>query len=43
MSNAAYSWMLFAFMLADTLMNGPSGPLIDRRGTKLGYALRIAW
>ena len=24
-------------------MNGVSGPLIDRLGTRLGYALCIAW
>jgi hypothetical protein len=30
-------------MLAYTIMNGLSGPIIDRVGTKLGYALTIAW
>jgi MFS transporter, ACS family, hexuronate transporter len=30
-------------MLAYTISNGLSGPLIDRLGTKLGYALCIAW
>jgi ACS family hexuronate transporter-like MFS transporter len=30
-------------MLAYTIMNGVSGPLIDRLGTRLGYGLCIAW
>ena len=30
--------VLFAFMLAYTIMNGCLGPLIDRLGTRLGYA-----
>jgi len=34
---------VFAFMLAYTIMNGVSGPLIDRLGTRLGYALSIGW
>lgn len=43
MSNVDYSRVLFAFMLAYTIMNGVSGPLIDRLGTRLGYALCVAW
>jgi MFS transporter, ACS family, aldohexuronate transporter len=43
MSNVAYSRIVFAFMLAYTIMNAVSGPLIDRLGTKVGYALCIAW
>ncbi len=43
MSNVDYSRVVFAFMLAYTIMNGISGPLIDRLGTKVGYALCIAW
>lgn len=43
MSNVVYSRVLFAFMLAYTIMNGVSGPLIDRLGTRLGYALCMAW
>jgi ACS family hexuronate transporter-like MFS transporter len=43
MSNVEYSRVLFAFLLAYTIMNGVSGPLIDRLGTRLGYALCIAW
>ena len=38
-SSAAYGRVLFAFMLAYTIMNGVSGPLIDRVGTRVGYAL----
>lgn len=41
--NIAYSRILFAFMLAYTIMNGVSGPLIDRLGTRTGYALCMAW
>ena len=43
MSNVAYSRVVFAFMLAYTIANGISGPLIDRLGTRLGYAITIAW
>ncbi len=43
MSNTEYSRVVFAFMLAYTIMNGVSGPVIDRLGTRLGYALCIAW
>jgi ACS family hexuronate transporter-like MFS transporter len=43
MSNGAYGWVVSAFMLAYTISNGISGPLIDRLGTRLGYALCIAW
>jgi ACS family hexuronate transporter-like MFS transporter len=43
MSNVAYSRVVFAFMLAYTIMNGVSGPLLDRLGTRLGYALCMAW
>ncbi len=43
MSNTEYSRVVFAFLLAYTIMNGASGPLIDRLGTRLGYALCIAW
>ena len=43
MSNVDYSRVVFAFMLAYTAMNAVSGPMIDRLGTKLGYALCIAW
>jgi len=43
MSNVSYSRVVFAFMLAYTIMNGISGPMLDRIGTKLGYAVCIAW
>jgi ACS family hexuronate transporter-like MFS transporter len=43
MSHTSYSRVVFAFMLAYTIMNGISGPLLDRLGTRLGYALSIAW
>jgi len=42
MSNVAYSRVVFAFLLAYTIMNGASGPLIDRLGTRLGYGLTMA-
>ena len=43
LSSIDYSRVLFAFMLAYTIMNGASGVLIDRLGTKLGYGLFVAW
>jgi ACS family hexuronate transporter-like MFS transporter len=43
MSNVEYSRVVFAFMLAYTIMNGVSGPLVDRLGTRIGYALCMAW
>jgi ACS family hexuronate transporter-like MFS transporter len=43
MSATEYSRVVFGFMLAYTIMNGVSGSLIDRLGTRLGYALCIAW
>jgi MFS transporter, ACS family, hexuronate transporter len=43
MSNTEYGRVIFSFMLAYTIMNGVSGVLIDRLGTKLGYALCILW
>src|ERR1700761_7134245 len=39
----SYSHIIFAFMLAYTVSNGISGPLLDRLGTKIGYALIMAW
>jgi MFS transporter, ACS family, hexuronate transporter len=39
----SYSHIIFAFMLAYTLMNGISGRLLDWLGTKVGYALTIAF
>ncbi|MGH9398509.1 MAG: MFS transporter [Terriglobia bacterium] len=43
MSSEAYSRVIVAFMLAYTIMNAVSGPLIDRLGTRVGYALTTAW
>jgi ACS family hexuronate transporter-like MFS transporter len=42
-SATGYSHIIFAFMLAYTLMNGISGRILDRFGTKVGYALTIAF
>jgi ACS family hexuronate transporter-like MFS transporter len=42
-SAQSYSHIIFAFMLAYTVMNGVSGRLLDRLGSKIGYALTIAW
>lgn len=41
-SAETYSQIIFAFMLAYTLMNGVSGRLLDWMGSKTGYALTIA-
>lgn len=41
--NIAYSRIIFAFMLSFTLMNGICGRLIDRFGTRAGYAVCMAW
>ncbi len=43
MSDETYGLILSAFMLAYTIMNGVSGPLLDRLGTRLGYGLCMAW
>ena len=43
MSGVAYSRVIFAFMLAYTIANGVSGPLIDRLGTRVGLALTTIW
>jgi ACS family hexuronate transporter-like MFS transporter len=42
-SATGYSQIIFAFMLAYTLMNGVSGRLLDRLGTRIGYGLTIAF
>jgi MFS transporter, ACS family, hexuronate transporter len=36
-----YGDIIAAFMLAYTLMNGVSGPLLDRLGLRVGYALSV--
>jgi MFS transporter, ACS family, hexuronate transporter len=38
-----YSYIVSAFMLAYTVANGISGRLLDRLGTKTGYACTMAW
>src|SRR3954468_24880353 len=43
MSNQDYSRVVSAFLFAYTIMNGLSGPMIDRLGTRLGYGLCVAW
>ena len=43
MSDETYGLILSAFMLAYTVMNGVSGPLLDRIGTRLGYAMCMVW
>jgi MFS transporter, ACS family, hexuronate transporter len=43
MSAVVYSRVLFAFLLAYTVSNGLSGSVIDRLGTRAGYALCVAW
>jgi len=43
MTDETYGLILSAFMLAYTVMNGVSGAVIDRIGTKLGYGLCMAW
>jgi ACS family hexuronate transporter-like MFS transporter len=43
MTDVAYSRVTSAFLLAYTIMNGVSGPMIDRLGTRLGYGLCVAW
>lgn len=43
MSGVVYSRVIFAFMLAYTIMNGVSGWLIDQLGTRAGFALTTAW
>jgi MFS transporter, ACS family, hexuronate transporter len=42
-SAETYADIIFAFMLAYTVMNGVSGRVLDRLGTKTGYALAMAW
>ena len=43
MSSIDYSRVVSAFLLAYTVSNGISGPLIDRLGTRSGYALCMLW
>lgn len=43
LSDIDYSRIVFAFMLAYTIMNGISGIWIDRLGTRAGYGLFVGW
>ena len=43
MNSVDYSRVVSSFLLAYTLMNGVSGAIIDRLGTRTGYALCMAW
>jgi len=43
MSSEVYSRVVTAFLFAYTIMNGASGPLIDRLGTRIGYGLCVLW
>jgi ACS family hexuronate transporter-like MFS transporter len=43
MDSVDYSRVVSAFLLAYTVMNGVSGPVIDRLGTRAGYALCMLW
>jgi ACS family hexuronate transporter-like MFS transporter len=42
-NEVAYGQILFAFMLAYTIVNGISGLVIDRLGTRIGYGLFVGW
>ncbi len=43
MSNTDYSRILFAFLLAYMIMQAGSGRIMDRLGTRVGFALTISW
>jgi ACS family hexuronate transporter-like MFS transporter len=43
LTDQQYGYVASAFMLAYAIMNGLSGPLIDRVGTRLGYACCMLW
>ncbi len=43
MDNESYARVVSMFLFAYTISNGLSGPLIDKLGTRLGYALCMAW
>lgn len=43
MTAGGYSRVVFAFLLAYTILNGVSGALLDRLGTRVGYAISMAW
>jgi MFS transporter, ACS family, hexuronate transporter len=43
LSNSDYSWIVSAFLLAYTIMQFLAGRIIDRLGTKLGFAVFFTW
>ena len=43
MTNQSYARVIFAFMLAYTLGNGVFGYILDRLGTRWGFALTMLW
>jgi ACS family hexuronate transporter-like MFS transporter len=43
MDHQGYSRVVFLFMLAYTISNGICGPILDRLGTRVGFALTMAW
>ena len=43
LTEETYGYVTSAFMLAYAVMNGLSGPFIDRVGTKIGYAACMLW
>jgi ACS family hexuronate transporter-like MFS transporter len=43
LTQASYGYAASAFMLAYTVSNGLSGPLIDFVGTRIGYAACMLW
>jgi ACS family hexuronate transporter-like MFS transporter len=42
-SESDYGWIVFSFQLAYAIMMVVSGLVMDRLGTRLGYALAVAW
>ena len=42
-SESDYGWIVFAFQFSYAIMMFVSGGIIDRLGTRLGYALSMAW
>ncbi len=43
LTEESYGYVTSAFMLAYAVMNGLSGPFIDRVGTRIGYAACMLW
>jgi ACS family hexuronate transporter-like MFS transporter len=43
LTEETYGYVTAAFMLAYAVMNGLSGPFIDRVGTRVGYAACMLW